>query len=144
MEIQIIENAGESTQVIIKCRKLTGNISRLKSHIEMFDSKLRAVGKNEICYVSLSDILYFESVDNRTFLYTENAVMEIKYRLYELESLLPERDFIRASKSQIVNISKLKSLKPELNRTLSATMCNGEQLHISRKYVPSLKKLLSI
>ena len=70
--------------------------------------------------------------------------MEVKQRLYELEDILSEKDFIRISKSQIVNINKIRSLKPELNRTILATMCNNEQLSISRKYVKNLRSMLSM
>lgn len=90
------------------------------------------------------EVLYFESVDNRTFLYTKDKVIEIKERLYKIEAELSDKDFIRISKSQIVNINKIKSLRPELNRTILATMCNGEHLCISRKYVRTIRSLLAI
>lgn len=144
MDIQIIEHIKEKLQVVIKCQQIDDEIMRLKYHIEMFDKKLQAKRENEWCFVNLLDVLYFESVDNRTFLYTKDDVMEIKQRLYELEIILPNKDFIRTSKSQIININKVKSLRPEINRTILATMCNGEQLFISRKYVPAIRSLLSI
>ncbi len=144
MDIRIIEHEGEQPQVVIKCRQIDDEILRLKYHIELFDKKLQAKKNNEWYFVNSLDVLYFESVDNRTFLYTKDDVMEVRQRLYELEGILPDRDFIRISKSQIVNINKIKALKPELNRTILATMCNGEQLCISRKYVPAIRSLLSI
>lgn len=144
MDIQIIEHIKEKLQVIIKCRQIDDEIMRLKYHIEMFDKKLQAKKNNEWCLVNLLDVLYFESVDNRTFLYTKDDVMEVKQRLYELEIILSDKDFIRISKSQIININKVKSLRPEINRKILATMCNGEQLFISRKYVPAIRSLLSI
>ncbi len=144
MDIQIIEHIKEKLQVVIKCRQIDDEIMRLKYHIEMFDKKLQAKKDNERCFVNLSDVMYFESVDNHTFLYTKDDVMEIKQRLYELEIILSDKDFIRISKSQIININKVKSLRPEINRTILATMCNGEQLFISRKYVPAIRSLLSI
>lgn len=144
MDIQIIEHIKEKLQVVIKCRQIDDEIIRLKYHIEMFDKKLHAKKDNEWCFVNPLDVLYFESVDNRTFLYTQNDVMEVKQRLYELEIILSDKDFIRVSKSQIININKIKSLKPEINRTILATMCNGEQLYVSRRYVPAIRSLLSI
>lgn len=144
MDIQIIEHIKEKLQVIIKCRQIDDEIMRLKYHIELFDKKLQAKKDDEWRFVNLFDILYFESVDNRTFLYTKDDVMEIKRRLYELEIILSEKDFIRISKSQIININKVKSLRPEINRTILATMCNGEQLYISRKYAPAIRRLISI
>lgn len=144
MDIQIIEHIKEKLQVIIKCREIDDEIMRLKHHIEIFDKKIQAKKGDEWCFVNLLDVFYFESVDNRVFLYTKDDVMEIKQRLYELEIILSDKDFIRISKSQIININKVKSLRPEINRTILATMCNGEQLFISRKYVPAIRNLLSI
>ena len=117
---------------------------RLKSHIELFDNKLQARLDDKVYLISSADVLYFESVDDRTFLYTQENVYEVKYRLYELEENLSDKDFVRISKSQIVNINKVNSLKPELNRSLTATLINGEVLSISRRYAKALKTLLSI
>lgn len=144
MDIQIVEHKKSNMQIIIKCRQIDNEVIRLKSHIELFDSKLSAKKGNELYFISSSDVLYFESVDNRTFLYTTNDVMEINQRLYELENMLMDKDFARISKSLIVNINKIQSLKPELNRTILATMCNNEQLSISRKYVKTIRNILSI
>ena len=144
MNIQIVENLEEVMQVVIKCRQIDDEVMRLKCHIELFNKKLQAKKENELHFINSFDVLYFESVDNRTFLYTEDDVLEVKQRLYELEVILSDKDFIRISKSQIVNINKIKTLKPELNRTILATMCNGEQLYISRKYVQAIRNMLSI
>lgn len=144
MDIQIVEDLKNRLQVIINCSHIDAEVTRLKAHIELFDSKLTAVCEKQTYVVDVSDVLYFEAVDNRIFLYTEDKVMEINRRLYELEVMLSDKEFIRTSKSQIININKIKSLKPEINRTLSVTMCSGELLYISRKYVSAVKKLLSI
>lgn len=144
MDIQIIEHRTEKPQVVIKCRQIDDEVIRLKHHIERFDQRLQAKKDSVWYFVHLPDVLYFESVDNRTFLYTRDNVMEVKQRLYALETILCAKDFLRISKSQIVNINQVRSLKPEINRTILATMCNGEQLIISRKYVPAIRSLLSI
>ncbi len=144
MDIQIVEHKESNIQIIIKCKQVDNEVMRLKAHIELFDSKLPAKKDKELYFINTSEILYFDSVDNRTFLYTEDDVMEINQRLYELENILSDKDFIRISKSQIVNINKIQSLKPELNRTILATMCNNEKLSISRKYVKSIRNILSI
>ena len=143
MDIKIVEDIKSTLQIVIKCKKIDDEIKRLKNHIELFDKKLYAKKDNKMFFVNSSDILYFDSVDNRTFLYTEDDVMEIKQRLYELEVSLSDKDFVRISKSQIVNINKIRSLKPELNRTILATMSNGEQLYISRKSVKVIRDMLS-
>lgn len=144
MDIQIVEHNENNMQIIIKCKHIDNEIIRLKSHIELFNNKLSAKKENTLFLINSSDVLYFESVDNRTFLYTTDDVMEINQRLYELENILSQKDFARISKSQIVNINKILSLKPELNRTILITMCNNEKLSISRKYVKTIRSMLSI
>lgn len=143
MKIQIAEQE-KDLEVIIKCQKVNEQVMRLKSHIELFDNTLQGKVQNETCFVQTKDVLYFEAVDNRMFLYTEKEVMEIKHRLYELELILSAKDFIRISKSQIVNVNKIRALKPEINRTILATMCNGEQLYVSRTYVKPFRELLGV
>lgn len=144
MNIRIIENIETALQVIIECRKADDEVIKLKNHIELFDNKLTARLEDKTFLINPTDTLYFESVDDRTFLYTADKVYEIRHRLYELEELLSDRDFIRISKSQIVNINCIKSLVPELNRSLSATLSNGEILTVSRRYVKPLRILLGI
>ena len=145
MNIKIVEDIKSSFQVIIKCKIINEErYLRVRRHIELFDKKLYAKKDNEMFLINSSDVLYFDSVDNRTFLYTNDDVMEIKQKLYELEDILSDKDFVRISKSQIVNINQIRSLKPELNRTILVTLFNGERLYISRKYVKIIRNMLSI
>ena len=144
MNIRIIENIETALQVIIECRKADEEVMKLKSHIELFENKLQARLDDKTFLINPADVLYFESVDDHTFLYTADNVYEIKHRLYELENNLSDRDFIRISKSQIVNINSIKSLAPELNRSITATLTNNEILTVSRRYVKPLRILLGI
>ena len=144
MTIRIIENSETALQVIIECRKADEEVMKLKSHIELVENKLQARLDDKTFLINPADVLYFESVDDHTFLYTADNVYEIKHRLYELENSLSDRDFIRISKSQIVNINSIKSLAPELNRSITATLTNNEILTVSRRYVKPLRILLGI
>lgn len=143
MNIEIREEKKE-LQVIIECKKADEKVLRLRNHLELFNNKLQAKADSGVCFVNTMDALYFESVDDKVFLYTEGSVMEVRQRLYELEELLSDKDFIRISKSVIVNINRIATLRPELNRTLLLTMCSGEQLVVSRNYVKGFRGLLGI
>jgi len=98
---------------------------------------------NEIHRVSPSDIFYFESVDKKTFIYCEKDVYESKQKLYELEDLAIN-DFLRISKSSIINLSKIKTLIPSLSGNAEAVLTNKERVAISRRYVNELKKNLGL
>ncbi len=91
----------------------------------------------------ISQIYYFEAVDDKCFAYTKDSCLEIKNRLYEIEQSLDYR-FFRCSKSMICNIKKIKSVKAESNARMRATLLNGEIVVISRSYVKELKKKLGL
>lgn len=67
---------------------------------------------------------------------------ETRQKLYELEAALKEKRFLRISKSTLVNLMKIKAIKPALNGRFTALLYSGEETVISRKYVPELKKAL--
>ncbi|MBP8968599.1 MAG: LytTR family transcriptional regulator DNA-binding domain-containing protein [Lachnospiraceae bacterium] len=128
----------------IHCREVTEDVSRLERHIRNFDTFIAAKEDGSNVNVSIEDIYYIESVDKKTFIYTEKNVSTTDKRLYELEELLDNNDFFRCSKSMIVHLNKVVSLKPEITRNIRATLKNGEIVVISRRYATELKKLLGI
>ena len=145
MKVSILEEQNTPLEVVIKCVRTDDSVLRLRSFIESFgSSRITARNEDRTLLVNACDILYFESVDNRIFLYTEKDVLETESRLYELEEMLSGKDFLRISKSQIVNVDKISALRPELNRTILLTLVNGEKLVVSRRYVKALRELLSI
>ena len=143
MQVNIIEN-GEIKEVFaeIHCSEVTAEVRKLKSYIYGFDMRIKGLSDKEVFYVELNDILYFESVDNKTFIYTDDKVLTAELRLYEIEKKLSEKDFFRCSKSVVVNIGKIVKLKPEISRNIIATLENGESVVISRRYVPELKRMI--
>lgn len=58
MDIQIVEHKENNMQIIIKCRQIDNEVIRLKSHIELFDSKLSAKKDNELYFISLFGIVF--------------------------------------------------------------------------------------
>ncbi|MCM1466001.1 MAG: LytTR family transcriptional regulator [Bacteroidales bacterium] len=92
--------------------------------------------------IAVSDVFYMEGVDNKVFIYCAKQVYETHQKLYELEEALKEKYFLRVSKSVLLNLMKIESIKPSLNGRFTAVFQNGEQVIVSRKYVPELKKAL--
>jgi DNA-binding LytR/AlgR family response regulator len=134
---------GEEEQVIFRCRQMTPEIIRIIAMLKAQDA-LIAYDENEIHRIRPSAVYYIEVVDNKTFLYCKEKVFESKQKLYEIEEALANSDFLRISKSVIVNLSKIKSLSPALSGRFEAALDNGEKVIISRQYVGDLKKRLGI
>ena len=92
--------------------------------------------------MAVPDICYIESVEGKTFLYTREKVYETSGRLYELEELLKKKHFLRISKSMMVNLMKIRSIRPAMGGRFTAHLYSGEQIIISRSYVKDLKAAL--
>lgn len=144
MKIVIEESHdGEEDQIIIKCREMTEELIHLLAMIKSHDA-LIAYDGNNIHRIQPKEIYYIEVVDNKTFLYCKNKVLESKQKLYELDNFLSKSDFLRVSKSVLLNLSKIKTLSPALSGRFEATLSNNEKIIISRQYVSDLKKILGI
>jgi DNA-binding LytR/AlgR family response regulator len=144
MKVTITKDIESGTAVEIHCREVTSETERLERYIGRFDERLQATSEGNTYNVQIDEILYIESVDKKTFLYTTGHVLQTEKRLYELEELLDEKTFFRASKSVIVNLNKITKLKPEVTRNILATLTNGEVIVISRRNVKALKELIGV
>lgn len=90
-------------------------------------------------YISLDNILFFETMDNCISAHTVNNVYETTYRLYELEELLPGY-FMRVSKSTILNLNHIYSISRNLTASSEVQFNNThKQVYVSRYYYKSLK-----
>ena len=147
MKVNMIENPkiGE-TVVTIECSKADDEVLRLISIINNFGNKKKIICNlgAETYFINSKEVLYFESVDRNTYCYTADKVYNTPLRLYEIEEMYTSEDFFRISKSCIVNISRIKSIKPDFASKILATMENGEKIYISRQYVQAFKEKLGI
>ena len=128
--------------VEIRYHWITDEIQEIISFVKSRQGQLSAIRDGKRFEVPVVDLFYAESVDERLFLYTAADSYEIRMKLYELEDLLKSKCFIRVSRSMIVNLMKITSVRPALNGRFSAVLKNGEEIIISRKYVPALKQVL--
>lgn len=145
MKISISEDEKvKETQIAITCNHLTPEIEKIISMLRILDMKLTGNKDGETCLIDAAKVLYMESVDKKTFIYTEGAVYESQLKLYELEAQLAASGFFRASKSCIIHLKQIQSLKADLNRRIRVTMSNGEQLMVSRGYAEELKERLGV
>lgn len=95
-------------------------------------------------FVEPEDVYYFEAVDQKVFAYCSSEVYQVKSRLYELLEELPGREFLRVSKSSILNLNKIRRLAPAFGGRYEALLENGEKVIISRQYVGMLKEKLGV
>lgn len=146
MKIHIeIDEALQEEEVIIRCPALSPRVQQLHAALSDADpqeEKLILYKKDTEYYVPLTDILFFQTDIRGVEAHTVDDIFETKYRLYELEELLPGF-FMRISKSAILNTRKVYAI----NRNLTAASAiefqrTHKQVYVSRSYYKPLKSKL--
>lgn len=131
-------NRGEP-EIIVRCGLMDERLARLVEQLRLYSFSVPAWKDGVSRQVPLELIFYFESVDNKTFLYTEKEVLECERKLYELEELLVHTSFVRVSKNCILNAAAVAGVQAQLNGRLEARLRSGEKLIVSKHYVPDFR-----
>lgn len=94
--------------------------------------------------VAIENILYFETEGRKTMTVLKNGRYEVKKTLGQLENLLATQNFMRVSKSTLLNLSKVVSVAPDEDRTLLATLSGKVTVRISRKNAAEFKERIHL
>lgn len=129
-------------EVIIHYREMNEQIEAIANLVQGTSQKICAQWEKQTLLLTPEEILYMESVDGISFAYLKDKVVRVDKSLARLSILFENRGFFRCSKSMILNIYKISYLKSEPGNRILATMENGEQVIISRKYAKLLRQIL--
>ena len=145
MKVTIDKNKLYSVpEIIVKCKEIDEILQDIISYIGIADKNMIGEVDGEIFFIPLNSILYFESVDKTVYIYTDKQVYKSSTKLYILEEQLVDTYFARVSKTTILNLKKLNSVKSAKNAKLEGTLINKEKILISRQYVAEIKKRLGV
>lgn len=94
------------------------------------------------CMIQPADIVTFYAEKQKVFAKDNEKTYTIPRTLSDLEKELESYGFVRISKSEIVNLRKIKSLDMSFTGTIRVIMKNGYETYTSRRNVAKLKELL--
>lgn len=126
----------------IRCHKISDEVNEIISFVKSRQGVLNGIIDGDIYEVAVPDVYYIESVDDRAFIYTADKNYEVNLRIYEMEEMLAKSSFLRIQKGMLLNLMKVKSIKPGLSGRYVALLINNEEVIISRRYFPNFKKTL--
>lgn len=136
---QITEGEDE---LILRYRELTPEVERMIQFMNRGQARLSGKDDGETVLFSPEEVLYIETVDDKTFAYTKEKVLRLDMTLNGVEDYLKDISFFRCSKSMIVNIDKVERLKSLPSNRIDVMMQNGEHIVISRTYASEFRRLL--
>ncbi|MBO4414627.1 MAG: LytTR family transcriptional regulator DNA-binding domain-containing protein [Lachnospiraceae bacterium] len=142
MKIDIKQiNEGEES-VIIRYREQNPVIGRIVGILRGEGNKLWGRTDDGNVCIGLDDVLYLESVDDKVFAYTTDRMVRIDGTLNSFMIENDEEAFFRCSKSIVINVNRVMSLKSLSSNRIDATMEGGEHIIISRRYASEFRRFL--
>ncbi|SDJ28777.1 LytTR family DNA-binding domain-containing protein [Streptococcus equinus] len=93
-------------------------------------------------FLELKSIIFMESDGNYILIHTSTDIYRTRRKLYELEELLP-RDFIRVSRSTIVNTMRVAGIKKNITGASEISFGNSnKKAYASRNYIKLLIEIM--
>ncbi|MBR1864303.1 MAG: LytTR family transcriptional regulator DNA-binding domain-containing protein [Ruminococcus sp.] len=114
--------------------KLDDETAEIISRLDNTFSNIEGTADGRRIIIPAADVLYFESVDRRTFAYTDKMCVEIRDSLKNVIDRFAGTGFLRISKSAAVNVYKIDHLQGDLNMRVIIFLKNGEKLIMNRGY----------
>ncbi len=103
---------------------------------------------NETVFVNTESVCYIEAIGHDVLVHTYDGECKeqykTRYRLYQLERMLPEESFIRISNSVIIRRNSIKRIKPALSCKFYLTLNNGDIVDVTRTYFYKFKEFYGI
>jgi|SRR5579872_2254623 len=103
--------------------------------------------RDRLLLLAPEKILWFQTEDGIVKAHTESEVFWVNYPLAELEAGLPEELFFRARREVLVNVSKIKEIRPYFksgfllimaDAASSEIVVSARQVHRFRERIPGL------
>lgn len=146
MKIQLmIDEKYQETEVHICAKQYNEQIEELMKQLQEVQTTKVIDGylQQEIHMLKVKDIYFIYAEGAKVYLQTIGHEFESKRKLYELETML-SHDFVRVSKSMLVNMDKIASIQMGRIGSTEIILDDESSVHVSRKYFKDLKKRLGI
>ena len=132
--IKTREEGLEENYLELHYDKLDDETNEYISRIDTSLSQIEGVCNEKRVSVSVSDVMYFETVDRKTFAYTADMCIEMRSSLRTVLDSFSDTGLIRISKSVVVNVYKVEHLQGDMNMRVIIFLKNGEKLIMNRAY----------
>ena len=94
--------------------------------------------------MKIENILYFEALDKKVHAITKSGAYEVNQRLFEIEEMYADRRFMRISKSIVMNMDKIASVKMEEDRSCKVFFSPHSWVRVSRNYLKEFRQRIGM
>ncbi len=138
-----IDERYKETEIHVCNREKTEEVKQLLTELHNFyDTALMGTDErgNKV-RISPRELVSFYAEGQKVFALGAKEKYAVNRKLYELEKELESIGFARISKSELVNIKRIKSMDLSLAGTIRIIMNTGYETYTSRRNVAKLKEM---
>ena len=141
----IIDESIEETKVKIYSNKYSKEVENIGDALsETLLDKIVAFQSKEVFILSFDEIIRIYAQDKSVYIKTKDNTYTTRLTIYEFESKTDRRNFIRISRSEIVNLDYVKRLDLSFTGTIAVELVNGDVSYVSRRKLKEFKKALGL
>ncbi len=120
----------------------SGGCPRVHGSHDGYLDRLAIKSKDHISMLAVSDIDWMESADDYVYIHSDLHKYIVRQTLTSLESRIDPKKFVRIHRSTIVNVEKIKALRPNEHGDFEVFMITGERLKLSRSFRSHFQKVI--
>lgn len=134
----------QETEITIHAKSLTPEVERIYHQLQTdseHPDQIEGMMDNTSYYLSINNILFFETDAKQVMAHTTRNAYFVKYKLYELENLLSGQ-FMRVSKSTILNLDQIHDVTKSISNCQIKFHDSYKTVYVSRRYYRDLNERL--
>ncbi len=135
----------DEIEIEISAQSYSPLIQELEDYLKNYKSAnqiLTIKNKDQIYRIPVINVLFFEVYGDYLTIHTFSETITYRQSLAKLSALLNKTDFVKISRSTIINLSYLERLSKSFSGTMMAHLTNGETVGVSRSCLKNLRKVL--
>ncbi len=139
MKCTLIITDKHEEEVVIYTRERTKLTDDIEALVGGSVPELMGYKENQAVRLSADEVSCFSVEDNKVYALTDKEKFQLKFRLYQLEEILPNT-FVKINQSCIANMGKIERFDTSVSGTLLVKFKNGYKDYVSRRQMKAVKE----
>lgn len=118
--------------------------SSFEENSEISSDKMSVLRNDKIYVINIKDIYYIKAFGRGVAIFTKDGEYTSRNKISEMEKKLPVKEFYKSHRSFIVNLGKVKEIKPWFNDTYVLKLKDiDKEIPVSRNNIKRFREILS-
>ncbi len=131
-------------EVLIYAHERSQLVSDIENMVKSSSVELKGYLNDEIIIINPIDVCCFISEANKVYAMIGDKKYQIKYRLYQLEEMDINKNYIKINQSCYANIKRIKKFESTFTGALKVIFNNGYVDYISRRELKNVKERMGL